>query len=137
MQGTGWAVPIDGGAWARTIADVYMLWFTFLVSSNIVAASWWFARAPETVVRTIMMSPVCWAMIVTDLLTAAMTFVVAATVKPWAPPNFESADQRRRDCERDCGDCLRGRVVPGLVALAAPRTHGCRISNERELSVNG
>ena len=90
MQGAGWAVPIDGGAWARTIADVYMLWFTFLVSSNIVAASWWFARAPETVVRSIMLTPVSWAMIVTDLLTAAMTFVVAVTVKPWAPPNFEA-----------------------------------------------
>ena len=90
MQGAGWAVPIDGGAWARTIADVYMLWFTFLVFSNIVAASWWFARAPETVVRSIMLTPVCWAMIVTDLLTAAMTFVVAATIKPWAPPNFEA-----------------------------------------------
>ena len=37
MQGTELAVPIDGGAWARTIADVYMLWFTFLVASNIVA----------------------------------------------------------------------------------------------------
>lgn len=88
MHGAGWAVPMDGGAWARKIIDVYMLWFTFLVSSNILAASWWFARAPETVVRTIMMAPMSWAMIVADLLTAAMTFVVASTVKPWAPPNF-------------------------------------------------
>ena len=85
----GWAMPPDGGAWARTIIEVYMLWFTFLVVSNIVATCWWFARAPETVVRTIMMSPVCWAMIVTDLLTATMTFVVASTVKPWAPLGFE------------------------------------------------
>src|ERR1700761_5088141 len=90
MQGAGWAVPIDGGAWARTIVDAYMLWFTFLISSNIVAASWWFARAPETVVRSIMMTPVSWAMIVADLLTAGMTFVVASTIKPWAPPNFDT-----------------------------------------------
>lgn len=90
MQAIGWATPPDGGAWARTVIEVYMLWFTFLVVSNIMAACWWFARAPETVVRTIMMSPVCWAMIVTDLLTAAMTFVVASTVKPWAPPGFEA-----------------------------------------------
>jgi hypothetical protein len=89
MQVTQWATTPDGGAWARTIIEVYMLWFTFLVVSNIVAACWWFARAPETVVRTIMMSPVCWAMIVTDLLTATMTFVVASTVRPWAPPGFE------------------------------------------------
>src|SRR5579875_984295 len=88
MQGAGWAVPMDGGAWARTVLDVYMLWFTFLIVSNIIAARWWFARAPETVVRTIMLAPVCWAMIIADLATAAMTFVVAATVKPWAPPNF-------------------------------------------------
>ena len=90
MQVTEWATTPDGGAWARTIIDVYMLWFTFLVVSNIMAACWWFARAPETVVRTIMMSPVCWAMIVTDLLTAAMTFVVAGTVRPWAPPGFQA-----------------------------------------------
>ena len=89
MQGPGWPVAMDGGAWARTIVDVYMLWFTFLIVSNIVAASWWFARAPETVVRTIMMMPVCWAIIIADLATAAMTFVVAATVKPCAPPGFE------------------------------------------------
>ena len=89
MQGAGWVVPIDGGAWARTIVDVYMLWFTFLVASNVLASCWWFARTPETVVRTIMMSPVCWAMIVADLLTAGMTFVVAATVRPWAPANFD------------------------------------------------
>jgi len=88
MQTAGWPMPIDGGAWARTIIDVYMLWFTFLVVSNIVAACWWFARAPETVVRTVMMMPVCWAMVITDLLTAAMTFVVAVTVKPWAPAGF-------------------------------------------------
>ena len=79
---------MDGGAWARTIVDVYMLWFTFLVCSNIVAASWWFARTPESVVRSIMMTPVSWAIIIADLLTAGMTFVVASTVKPWAPPNF-------------------------------------------------
>jgi len=90
MQGAGWAIPIDGGAWARTIADVYMLWFTFLVSSNILAVSWWFARAPESIVRSIMLAPVCWAMIVADLLTAGMTFVVAATVKPWTPANFDA-----------------------------------------------
>src|ERR1700753_1094210 len=90
MQVTELAVPIDGGAWARTIADVYMLWFTFLVASNIIAVSWWFARAPETPVRSIMIAPVSWTMIVTDLLTAAMTFVVAATVKPWAPLSFET-----------------------------------------------
>jgi hypothetical protein len=89
MQGAGMAVPIDGGAWARTIIDVYMLWFTFLVSSNILAASWWYARTPESVVRSIMMTPVCWAMIVADLSTAAMTFVVASTVKPWAPHGFD------------------------------------------------
>src|SRR5579884_1392510 len=89
MQGTGWAVPIDGGAWARTIVDVYMLWFTFLVASNILAASWWFARTPESVVRSIMMTPVSWAMILADLLTAAMTFVVASTVRPWTPANFD------------------------------------------------
>lgn len=87
MQGTGWAVA-DGGAWARTIVDVYILWFSFLILSNVVAASWWFARAPETVVRSIMLAPMCWAMVIADLATAAMTFVVAATVKPWAPPNF-------------------------------------------------
>jgi hypothetical protein len=81
---------MEAGVWARTIIEVYMLWFTFLMASNIVAACWWFARAPETVVRTIMMSPMCWAMIVTDMLTAAMTFVVASTVKPWAPPGFQS-----------------------------------------------
>ena len=90
MQATGLPVPIDGGAWARTIVDVYMLWFTFLVLSNIVGASWWFARAPESVVRSIMLAPVCWAMIIADLATAAMTFVVAVTVKPWAPPNFNN-----------------------------------------------
>ena len=89
MQGTGWQVGMDGGAWARTIVDVYMLWFTFLIFSNVVAVSWWFARAPETVVRSIMLTPVSWAMVIADLATAAMTFVVAATVKPWAPPNFE------------------------------------------------
>jgi len=88
MPETGLPVAMDGGAWARTIVDVYMLWFTFLVASNIVAASWWFARAPETVVRSIMLTPVCWAMVIADLLTATMTFVVAATVKPWAPPGF-------------------------------------------------
>lgn len=89
MQGTGWPVAMDAAAWARTIVDVYMLWFTFLVLSNIIGVSWWFARAPETVVRSIMLTPVCWAMVIADLSTAAMTFVVAATVKPWAPPNFE------------------------------------------------
>jgi len=88
MPETGLPVAMDGGAWARTIVDVYMLWFTFLVASNIVAASWWFARAPETVVRSIMLTPMCWAMVIADLLTATMTFVVAATVKPWAPPGF-------------------------------------------------
>lgn len=88
MQGAGWQVPIDGGAWARTIVDVYILWFSFLIASNVVAASWWFARAPETVVRSIMLAPMCWAMVIADLATAAMTFVIAATVKPWAPPNF-------------------------------------------------
>jgi len=90
MQGAGLPVAMDGGAWARTIVDVYMLWFTFLVASNIVAASWWFARAPETVVRSIMLTPVSWAMIIADLLTAAMTFVVASTVRPWTPANFDS-----------------------------------------------
>ncbi|HZQ43126.1 MAG TPA: hypothetical protein VFA99_07730 [Acidobacteriaceae bacterium] len=89
MQGTGWPVAMDGAAWARTIVDVYMLWFTFLVLSNIIGVSWWFARAPETVVRSIMLTPVSWTMVIADLATAAMTFVVAATVKPWAPPNFE------------------------------------------------
>ena len=88
MQGAGWAVTIDADAWARTIVDVYMLWFTFLITSNIIGASWWFARAPESVVRSIMLAPVAWAMIIADLVTAAMTFVVAATVKPWAPRNF-------------------------------------------------
>jgi hypothetical protein len=88
MQGAGWQVPMDGGAWARTIVDVYILWFSFLIASNVVAASWWFARAPETVVRSIMLAPMCWAMVIADLATAAMTFVIAATVKPWAPPNF-------------------------------------------------
>ena len=90
MPETGLPVAMDGGAWARTIVDVYMLWFTFLVASNIVAASWWFARAPETVVRSIMLTPVSWAMIIADLLTAAMTFVVASTVRPWTPANFDS-----------------------------------------------
>jgi hypothetical protein len=88
MQGAGWAVAADGGAWARTIIDVYMVWFTFLVSSNILAASWWYARTPDGVVRSIMMTPFCWAMIVADLSTAAMTFVVASTIKPWAPRGF-------------------------------------------------
>jgi hypothetical protein len=89
MQGAGWAVPMDGGAWARTIVEVYILWFSFLILSNVVAASWWFARAPETVVRSIMLAPMCWAMVIADLATAAMTFVIASTVKPWAPPNFD------------------------------------------------
>lgn len=90
MQGTGWAVPIDGGAWARTIVDVYMLWFTFLVLANVLGASWWYARTPDSVVRSLMIAPVSWAMIITDLLTAAMTFVMASTIKPWAPPNFRT-----------------------------------------------
>ncbi len=89
MQAAGWQVPMDGGAWARTIVDVYILWFSFLILSNVVAASWWFARAPETVVRSIMLAPMCWAMVIADLATAAMTFVIASTVKPWAPPNFD------------------------------------------------
>lgn len=82
-------IPMYGGLWALTIVGVYMLWFTFLVVSNIVSASWWFARTPEAVVRSIMVTPVSWAMIVADLLTASMTFVVAQTVKPWAPRNFD------------------------------------------------
>lgn len=89
MQSVGLPVPMDGGAWARTIVDVYMLWFTFLVSSNILGASWWFARAPDSVVRSLMIAPVSWAMIIADLATAAMTFIVATTIKPWAPPNFD------------------------------------------------
>ena len=85
--------PTDVGAWARTIVDVYILWFTFLVSSNILAMAWTHARTIAEDVRPLpspISGPMCWLLVVINVLTVCSTILVATTVRPYAPPGHDT-----------------------------------------------
>jgi drug/metabolite transporter (DMT)-like permease len=77
----------EGGSWARTIIEVYMMWFTFFLSANIVAMAWIFRRRLDKVARS-MVGPICWLLALANISTTASTFAVAAAVSPDAPGNY-------------------------------------------------
>src|SRR5579875_3178301 len=82
-------VATDALMWALKIVEVYMLWFTFFLSTNGVVLGWLAGRRTEESAKPLL-EPVCWFFIVLDLVTLASTVVVASTVKGDAPASYQS-----------------------------------------------
>jgi cytochrome c oxidase assembly factor CtaG len=82
------SAPYEAGAWSRTVIDVYILWFTFLVASNTLAMAWVFGRRIEDGARP-MAGPMCWVLVLVNLLTVGSTIEVASVVRTYAPPGFD------------------------------------------------
>ena len=69
----------ETGEWARTIIEVYMLWFTFFLCSNMLALAWVCGRKIEDRARQ-MLTPICILFFVLNILGTISTVVVGRTV---------------------------------------------------------
>jgi hypothetical protein len=74
----------ETGVWARTIIDVYMIWFTFFLCTNMLALAWVCGRKIEDGVRQVL-GPVCVLFFVLNILGTISTAVVGRTVGPMVP----------------------------------------------------
>jgi hypothetical protein len=74
----------ETGEWARTIIEVYMIWFTFFLCSNMLAMAWVCGRKIEDGARQ-MLRPVCILFFVLNILGTISTAVVGRTVGPMVP----------------------------------------------------
>ncbi|WP_263377233.1 hypothetical protein [Granulicella aggregans] len=72
------------GEWARKIIEVYMTWYTFFASSNVLAMGWIFGSEIDQSVRP-MLKPICILFAILNVLGAISTGVVGSSVGPQIP----------------------------------------------------
>lgn len=70
--------------WSLKIIEVYMSWYTYFISSNIVVMGWIFGSKIEDSVRP-MLSPICLLFAVLNVIATVSTIAVAFTVKNASP----------------------------------------------------
>jgi hypothetical protein len=76
------------GEWSRKIIEVYMTWYTFFASSNVLAMGWIFGTTVEDKVKP-MLKAICFLFFVLNLLGAISTGVVGYTVGAHVPLDFQ------------------------------------------------
>jgi hypothetical protein len=72
------------GEWPLKIVEIYMTWYTFFLSSNIIVMGWIFGTKIDDSVKK-MLRPICWLFIVLNLFATASSIDVGWVVYPSVP----------------------------------------------------
>jgi hypothetical protein len=75
---------VDIGAWGRSIAALYMVWYTFFVTANVVVLGWLCVREVDR--RRLL--PVVGLSVLLSLLTLGSTAMVGYVLHDVAPKPF-------------------------------------------------